>query len=138
MITPDDKLEIQSLIEEQSRKEFGKRIGDTPTEALQLVNKKYVDGKTFGGIVDASGNPQTPFPIGWTSTKTATGEYTVTHNLNRLTYTVVVTPSGSSAGTDNVAWTIPTQNLNTFTVSFVQSNVPATSINTNFNFILVL
>lgn len=84
MIDPEDKNTIQNMITLSSKKEFNKRIGDTPTDNLQLVNKKYCDNnKTpiFSGAVDSGGSGIT-IPSGWTSTHNSTGDYSVTHNLN--------------------------------------------------------
>lgn len=43
MITPEDKKEIEKIIERKSSAFFDRRIGDTPTDSLQLVNRKYVN-----------------------------------------------------------------------------------------------
>lgn len=47
-MTPEDKREVEKLIDRKSGNNFSKRIGDTPTDALQLVPKKYVDSKLSG------------------------------------------------------------------------------------------
>lgn len=57
MFTLEDKREIERMIDLKTRGTFDKRIGDTPTDALQLVPKKYVDSATgrplFDHFVDA-------------------------------------------------------------------------------------
>lgn len=42
-MTPQDKKEIEKLIDLITRNNFSKRIGDTPTDSLQLTNRKYVN-----------------------------------------------------------------------------------------------
>lgn len=42
MLTPEDKKEISDIVKQESKGSFSKRIGDTPTDALQLVPKKYL------------------------------------------------------------------------------------------------
>lgn len=84
MIDSNDKKNIQDMIHLQSKKDFQKRIGDTPTDNLQLVNKKYCDNnKTtiYSGAVSSGGSGIT-LPSGWTSTHNSTGDYSVSHNLN--------------------------------------------------------
>lgn len=62
---------------------------DTPRGATQVANKKYVDEHSFAGSI-TSGGAGTILPKGWTSAKTATGKYTVTHNLGHTSYAVVI------------------------------------------------
>lgn len=38
-----DKKEVENIARRTLSKDFGKRIGDTPTDALQLVNRKYTN-----------------------------------------------------------------------------------------------
>lgn len=38
----EDKKEVENIAKQILNKSFSKRIGDTPTDALQLVNRKYV------------------------------------------------------------------------------------------------
>ncbi len=38
-----DKKDIKKMIKDSSKKNFDKRIGDTPTDNLQLVPRKYVN-----------------------------------------------------------------------------------------------
>ena len=49
MITPEDKNEIEKMIELASKSDFNKRIGDTPTDTLQLVNRRYVN--MYGSVL---------------------------------------------------------------------------------------
>lgn len=94
MITAEDRREIQRMIDLSSTNQFSKRIGDTPTEALQLTNKKYVDNVAgYSGQVNANGTAGF-LPSGWSSVKNSTGDYTVTHNLNDSTTAPMLTPSG--------------------------------------------
>lgn len=60
------------------------------------VNSQWLPigaGGTYAGIVAGDGTG-TLLPDGWTSTRTATGEYTVTHNLGHQNYSVALTPVG--------------------------------------------
>lgn len=64
-MTPD---EVRRIIEESNRISFSKRVGDTPTDALQLVPKKYVSSvaaslvsainavASFSGVTPAGGS----------------------------------------------------------------------------------
>lgn len=38
----EDKREVEKIAKQILNKSFSKRIGDTPTDSLQLVNRKYV------------------------------------------------------------------------------------------------
>lgn len=68
-----------------------KKVGDTPTDALQLVPKKYLDTKYYQGFITAFGVVGF-LPPGWTVTQTGTGLYEVFHHLGTDQYAVVVTP----------------------------------------------
>lgn len=43
MLQPEDKKEIAKMISTELSNSFSRRIGDTPTDNLQLVNRKYVN-----------------------------------------------------------------------------------------------
>lgn len=43
MIEPRDKEEIAKMIDLATSKSYNKRIGDTPSDALQLTPRKYVN-----------------------------------------------------------------------------------------------
>ena len=43
MLEDQDKREIQKMIDLASRRDYSKRVGDTPNDALQLVPRKYVN-----------------------------------------------------------------------------------------------
>lgn len=43
MLTPQDKQEIEKMIDRLTRKTYDKRVGDTPNDALQLTPRKYVN-----------------------------------------------------------------------------------------------
>lgn len=67
------------------------KYGDTPTDKLQLTPKKYVDSRsaTYVGQVTSGGTAGSIFPSGWSVTKNGTGDYTVTHNLNKSNIALV-------------------------------------------------
>lgn len=90
MLEDLDKDWILQKIRESTQ--FSSRVvGDTPTDANQLVPKKYVDGRiasivgTYGGKVNSNGT-SAGLPTGWSSTSTGTGQYQVTHNLGTTSY----------------------------------------------------
>lgn len=91
-----DKADVEKLFKELMKNDFSKRIGDTPTDSLQLANKKYVDNKSSGGLA-INGVASTPFPPGWTVSRTAQGTYLINHTLNTSRYSVVATVFGASA-----------------------------------------
>lgn len=53
----EDKKEVETIAKQILNKSFSKRIGDTPTDALQLTPRKYVNmygsilGRPTGSIV---------------------------------------------------------------------------------------
>lgn len=112
--------DVQDIVNKTLKGSFtNKRIGDTPTDALQLVPKSYVDRSIasiasagYAGRVDSAGAAGNPFPSGWTSTRNSLGSYTVTHNLGTTAYSPVVSAVGSTAVTARV----PTISSNTVQV----------------------
>jgi hypothetical protein len=86
--------------------------------------------RTYGGYVYAAGTALS-LPVSWTSAKTGTGAYTVTHNLGSASYTVVITAAGSQLGIASI-YTI---NANTFTLSMF--NTSAVLTDCDFTFILL-
>jgi len=97
---------------------------------IQLYDNHRIIGGIYGGQVSSTGSSVT-LPTGWTSTKTATGKYKVTHNLNTTQYTVVAI-GGTAADTADIFSAI---NANYFEVSTLALGVLADS---NFYFILML
>lgn len=49
MLDQNDKNEIKKMIDLASKRDYSKRIGDTPTDALQLTPRKYVN--LYGSVV---------------------------------------------------------------------------------------
>lgn len=136
--TPDM---VQAMIDASIKSALSfaaKQFGDTPTDANQLVPKKYVDGKVFPGQVDTNGSGLL-LPANWTSSQLGTGQYRVTHNLgiSATSYSVVVTPFGIDVASDFVVFTVSAQTTTTFDVGFVQCNSVTVRVNTPFNFNLV-
>lgn len=43
MLTPDEKREVEALVDRMTRRTYDKRVGDTPNDALQLTPRKYVN-----------------------------------------------------------------------------------------------
>lgn len=48
MIDKEIKREVEKMIELASRRSYSKRVGDTPSDSLQLTPKKYVNA--YGSI----------------------------------------------------------------------------------------
>jgi len=66
---------------------------------IDTVQIEYQDilnrpGELYGGKVNDNGDA-IYLPAGWTSTRTGTGEYTVTHNLGTTAYAVLLTGIGN-------------------------------------------
>src|ERR1035437_1011812 len=91
-----DTNQIQKQIDDSIDKAMAfnkKKVGDTPTDAFQLVNKKYVDSKPSGayaGYVNSDGSAG-HLPTGWSSSHLGTGAYEITHNLGTANYAIVLT-----------------------------------------------
>lgn len=97
-----ERDDVVQIIKETAKDMFGTKIvGDTPTDANQLVPKQYVDGRINMGHVAANGTGSL-LPTNWTSVKTATGVYTVTHNIGDSNYVVLLTPDVSADQANNV------------------------------------
>lgn len=86
----------------------------------------------FPGTFDSAGNAGTPFPSGWSISKTGTGSYLITHNLGNTNYAVVATPFGFY----NVVQ-VASQGSNSFELYAVDRATGA-SANTAMNFVLTL
>lgn len=100
-MTPDD---VKRIVNDILKSSFSqKRLGDRPTDALQLANKRYVDnaaatlgGKVFGGVVTAAGAAGGIFPSGWSISKLSTGRYQINHTLATNAYAVTATVNDST------------------------------------------
>ena len=88
------------------------------------------DDNTFSGTVDSTG-AAISLPSGWSSSKSATGTYTITHNLGTTAYTVVATPESTRRFADALR--------DTNTMNFYLYNSTSDSLaDTQFGFILKL
>jgi hypothetical protein len=83
------------------------------TRDIELARGKKIKDFIFGGEV-ASDGTAVRLPEGWTSTRTAAGNYKITHNLNTAFYGALATAFAPSSPT-KVA-DILTRNVNDFTV----------------------
>lgn len=81
---------------------------------------------SFAGAVGSTGTAQT-LPRGWTSSKTATGVYVITHNLNitATEYAVVASPKGT-AGTGFCSGMV--LSTNSFEIYFANTSGVATDM----------
>lgn len=98
----ETKKEIQAMIDAEM-KFSNRKVGDTPTDANQLVPKNYVDSKIYAGFVNLDGSSGLPFPTGWTSANLSSGAYRITHNLGTTNYSVVATLNYLNDGNLRVA-----------------------------------
>lgn len=93
-----EEKDIKKLIRKELKSSFSqKRVGDTPTDALQLVNKKYVDengGAASGSVVSNAAG--TNFPADWSVAHSLTGVYTFTHTLGTSHFAVTITVNGTN------------------------------------------
>jgi len=94
-------------------------------------NSLSFGSSAYGGYVNANGTAGTPMPSGWTTAKTGTGAYTITHNLNTTSYVVVATAAGASFHVG----AIYAINANTFDISWV--TMAASLQDAAFTFILL-
>lgn len=93
------KEEVQKLIDDSLKETMlfsTAKYGDTPTDALQLANKKYVDSVVSPCGAVASNGAAISLPSGWSSAKNATGQYNITHTLNTTGLSVVAVPMGTN------------------------------------------
>lgn len=97
------KKEVEDIAKKVLRRDFSKRIGDTPTDDLQLVNKKYVDssgGKIYSANIDNTGTIVVGSSKISSVSHSLTGKYTITHNLGHLNYiTLGIISTSSPAAT---------------------------------------
>lgn len=129
-----NKDEIIILVDEKIKKAMAYstvKYGDTPTDALQLVPKKYADSLSSGfvGQVNSGGTTGT-LPTGWTVTHPGTGSYIVTHNLG--VYNRAIVNSIGVVGFQNVV----ANDLNSFQVSTYNSSAAGTD--TAWQFIVMV
>lgn len=135
MIDSTDKLNIQKMIDVSVAKSMEyqtRKRGDTPTDALHLTPKKYVDSRIIGGLVISDGTKGTPFPTGWTSSRSGTGTYVITHNLNTTNYIV----TANSATTTTASIQIVTVASNSFTMT-ARAPLADNLVDTDISFHLV-
>lgn len=123
-----DEQRIRQLITEILSDSFAKRIGDTPTDALQLVNKKYVDAhKGLAGSVLANGTANF-LPSGWSVIRGGNGDYTLTHNLGTTLYSFVGTTHDGE-----FVWVL-TKSANSIRI---QTQIPASALSdSDWDFLL--
>jgi hypothetical protein len=96
------------------------------------ITGKYV---TFAGSIVDSGAAYF-LPKGWSSTRTATGDYTITHGLGTAQYIVLLTPINQTAGTGNSLGYVTAKNANTVRITWATAG-GGVAVNHNFDFILI-
>ncbi len=87
----------------------------------------------YPGSVNSDGTADL-LPVGWTSSKTSTGHYTVTHSLGTTSFAVVTTPFDSS-GSRDIVIDVVTRTTTTFTINSISSG---SDTDKAFFFILML
>lgn len=125
--------EIQNMIDSSIKKAMAfstPKYGDTPTDALQLVPKKYADAITGGyaGYVNSDGSAGN-LPSGWTSSKISTGLYQIVHNLGTANYSGIAIANATAAFCKQNA-------TNTNDVSFVFLDAAGSVTDSKFYFTL--
>lgn len=127
-----DKQWIERKIKENTQ--FSQRIlGDRPTDANQLVNKRYVNSYVLYGEINGGGTAVF-LPTGWTSVGNAAGLVTVTHNLGTSNYGVIATAAATGFDRDFVC-NISNRSNNSFQVETILSGSDTYA---NFFFVLIL
>lgn len=111
---------------------FHKHLGSDLTQKLD-------DPQTiFGGTIADTGTAIS-LPLGWFSSKSATGIYVVTHKLNTTNYVVTANPMNSTPINDACYGVMMTPyGANSFTIEFMVDTGTTVAINTAFNFVLLL
>lgn len=108
-----------------------KKYGDTPTDDLQLVPKKYVDTlKVYAGYVNSDATLGNPFPMGWTVSKPGSGDYIVGHTLGTVNFSVIIQPKGVQL--------VPTITSRTSANFRVTLTTPATATFTDSDFMFLV
>lgn len=133
----ETKKYIEQTVTDNSKNSFDKRIGDTPTDSLQLVNKKYL---AMGHVKNTGAYAPSPYfvPPRWTASKTATGTYVITHTLNTTDYGVMITMDVTDDPTNNVATgVVLTRNRFSFTVNTINLVAPIADKDYDFYFLVL-
>lgn len=89
----------------------GTVAGAAATTSAQFTTKAQLDAKAYGGVVNSTGGA-IYLPSGWSSAKTGTGQYTITHNLGTTNYGVVPTIVGNTGAYSSIT----SNGANTFIV----------------------
>lgn len=84
---------------------------------------------TKAGKIASAGTAGSVFPTGWTVSKTATGQYTVVHNLGSTAYAVVANPVDVSGSVVTIGI-----NSNSFVILITDLSGSATDSATDFIF----
>ncbi len=131
----DATLQINGIID--SEVEFGNDVffdAGLDVEDISVTGsltlKTTPMPRVFHGFVNSDGTAGTPFPSGWSSAHTATGRYTITHDLGSTGYSVVATAQASTV--KNI--TIESRGSDSFIVRI--ANLSDTLEDNNFMFIL--
>lgn len=98
--------------------------------------------KIYGGAVSDSGVALTPFPKGWSVSRSSTGLYNVTHNLNTTNYVVIANAMAVTPTNDIVFGVLQSAQIlaNSFQIWMVNynSNFVGTAFDSAFNFLLFI
>lgn len=122
--------ELKDYIDQQIQLHEHNGLQATRINASDLFGSTSSSSTTYAGYVAAAGTAVN-LPSGWTSTKTGTGAYTVTHNLGTTGYALVATSAGGAFG----VCAVYAINANDFHLSIVST--AASFQDTDFTFVLV-
>lgn len=130
--------EIKTIVRDILREDLGSYLTSdnqiTLSKTVKLLgNSKFIGNFYFGRVV--SDTLTTPYPLGWTISKSATGVYVITHNLNNSNFVVLTSIVDSNGGITNPF----SKTSTTFTVKtgFISAG-SYTAQDSNFDFILML
>ncbi len=135
-----DEQQIRQIVQQEIQKSSNSsrfNVNSVPQIKINSLNTSNTPSTVFTyiGFVPYDGNIagilEVILPLGWTVTHNGTGNYTVTHNLGTILYSVVA----SAAQSTNVkVSTVTTANENDVTFSWWDETGAAQD--TSFNFIL--
>ncbi len=132
-MTPND---IKQAVRDVLKEELGSYLSTdnqiTLSKTIRLLGNNKLIANFYCGSVDNTGAASTPFPSGWTVSKTGTGEFTIVHNLNRTDYAVVAIASSATV----VHCTVNTKTSTSFKVQC--ANTSHSASDQQIDFILML
>jgi hypothetical protein len=130
----DIKLDNQELGQQKDN-----NFGDVKNALAWLGESSASSGTVYAGVVNSDGSTGTPFPSGWTVSKSLTSVYVITHNLG--TNCAVIPASNTPSSIRPVMVLVHGQDTNSFEIRTYQESPttagswPATDI--AFHFVVI-